>query len=98
MNHKSKGIGLGIALGAALGVSLGVIAGHVALWLGLGVAIGMAIGSTLRSGRRECPECAAVHKGIQRRVTTKVTKMARRLEPRDLGKRKYWGTGGPIVF
>ncbi|MGB8986815.1 MAG: hypothetical protein WCC37_09450 [Candidatus Sulfotelmatobacter sp.] len=62
MNHKSKGIGLGIALGAALGVSLGVIAGHVALWLGLGVAIGMAIGSTLRSGRRECPECAAVHK------------------------------------
>jgi|HubBroStandDraft_2_1064218.scaffolds.fasta_scaffold1276580_2 hypothetical protein len=62
MNRKSKGLGLGIALGAVLGVLLGVLAGHIALWLGIGVAIGMAIGSTLRTGRGDCPECAAGHK------------------------------------
>ena len=69
MTNKPKYTGLGIALGAALGTVFGVVAGHVGVWLAVGVAIGVAVGASLRRAGPNCPECDAVHKMHQKRLS-----------------------------
>ena len=69
MPAKSKLTGLGVALGAALGTVFGVMAGHMAVWLAVGIAIGVAIGSAIRPRGQNCPECDAVHKIHEQKLT-----------------------------